>query len=119
MEVVDSFDGQIFMRHGVSGEVYESYSSLNSQNPASLVFVTQGIQNTTNSLDRQILLALPESNSAIRYRPAVLKVDQILLEGKVAGQQGGVFGSKYKAGGGDQVVTDGGRYSSKVGFGDE
>jgi hypothetical protein len=120
--VVNSFKGQIYMRRGQAGEMFESFSDIDSNSPASLVFVTKGLKNITNSLDRQIILALPDSelarNSAIRYRPAVLKVDQILLEGEVAGQKGGIFGSTYKAGGGHQTVTDGGRFSGKVGFGD-
>ena len=120
--MVNSFDGQIYMRHGQAGEVYESFSDIAESSPASLVFVTKGLKNSTTSLERQIILALPDSamarNSAIRYRPAVLKLDQILLEGTVGGQQGGIFGSRYKGGGGYQVVTDGGRFSGKVGFGD-
>ena len=120
--VVNSFDGQIHVRRGQSGEVFESFSDIDKNSPASLVFVTRGMKDTTNSLDRQIILALPDSdlvrNSAIRYRPAVLKQDQILLEGAVGGQQGGIFGPTYKAGGGYQIVTDGGRFGGKVGFGD-
>ncbi len=121
--VVNSFDGQINLRRGQAGELFESFSDINQNSPASLVFVTKGLKDTSSSLERQIILALPDSdlarNSAIRYRPAVLKSDQILLEGKVAGQQGGIFGPTYKAGGGSQVVTDGGRFSGKVAFGDE
>ena len=75
------------------------------------MFLIRGLQNTT-AVQRQNLLALPIQNTAQNFNYARLLKDQILLEGKVGPQKGGIFGPKERAGGGFQVVTESGRFGS-------
>lgn len=65
-----------------------------------------------SAAERRQLLALPVTNTAENFSYARLTKDQILLEGVVGPQKGGIFGPKALPGGGYQAVTESGRFGS-------
>lgn len=80
------------------------------------VFVTEGSAENTPE-ERIDALALPASNSAQYKSQIVLTRDQVLLEGRVRGQNESVFSSDdrlSRSGGGWQIVTVGGRYTGAI-----
>jgi RHS repeat-associated protein len=107
-EVVNSFDGQIYVSHGRAGEQFTITESAAGE--ASGVFVTRCSAGAT-SAERRQKLALPPSNTAEVESPVALTRHQMLLEGKVAPQP--QWGSD-KTGGGWQVVTAGGKYTGAI-----
>jgi RHS repeat-associated protein len=103
--IVNSFEGQIYMSKGKRGDVFVITES--GPGTASGVFVTRDFAGETPS-ERVRNLALPSSNTAEREGLVELTRSQTLLEGRVAPQP--AWGAD-RTGGGWQVVTDGGRYT--------
>ena len=113
-DMIDSFDGPIYARHGNPGEVFTITES--SLGDASGVFVTRGSAGTTPA-DRINNLALPPNNTAVVERTVELTRTQLLLEGKVAGQGEWALIANdgiLRTGGGWQVITDGGKYTGAI-----
>ncbi len=108
IEIKESFSGPITARRGKEGEEFEAVSG---DSPASLFFVTKGLKDVP-AAERRQLLALPVTNTAENFNIVQLLKDQILLEGRVAPQIGGIFGPKRLPGGGQQTVTETGRFGS-------
>ena len=106
--VVDSFSGQIYVRSGKEGEKFIVTES--EKGAASGVFVTNDSAGFSPELRRRNL-SLPPSNTAEVESIVELTRNQLLLEGRVAPQP---WWGTDKAGGGWQVITDGGRSSGAV-----
>ena len=107
-EVRQSFDGQVFARHGLEGDSLQITETATGR--ASGIYVTRGSAGATPEI-RQQMLALPPSNRAWVESPVFLKRPQILLEGVVAPQP--TFGA-HATGGGWQIVTDGGFHNGAL-----
>jgi hypothetical protein len=101
--VVESFDGQITVTQGRTGDRFDITES--AQGEASGAFVTRGSAGST-PIDRQKNLALPVSNTARVEGNVELNRNQILLEGDVASQVGTPGFPNTATGGGRQVFTD-------------
>lgn len=100
----ETFDGPVFARHGLVGDeltITESSLGTGSGN-----FLTWDSAGPTPAI-RRAVLSLPDSNLALVESNVSLARPQILLEGRVAAQRNLPFGP-WAAGGGWQVVTDGG-----------
>jgi RHS repeat-associated protein len=103
--IVNSFEGQIYMSKGKKGDVFVITGT--APGSASGVFVTRDFAGDTPS-ERVRNLALPTSNTAEHQGLVELTRSQTLLEGRVAPQPS--WGAARTAGGW-QTVTDGGRYT--------
>ncbi|RUO76542.1 hypothetical protein CWI84_11675 [Idiomarina tyrosinivorans] len=101
---VDSFDGQIKAYSGERGDEFVITESTTGS--GSGFYVTRDSAGGTPQ-ERIKNLALPNTNTAEVENKVELGSDQVLLEGKVKGQQGQPWAHENAVGGGQQVVTNG------------
>lgn len=103
-DTVTSFDGKI---KAIPGKKEDKFIiTETSTGSGSGRFVTRESAGSTPT-ERIEKLALPKSNTAEVEHNVSLGSDQVLLEGKVKGQQGQPWAHDNAIGGGNQVVTNG------------
>ncbi|MFM2167442.1 MAG: hypothetical protein RIS79_1813 [Verrucomicrobiota bacterium] len=106
--LVDSFDGQIYVSRGRVGDQFLVVES--AHGTASGIFVTRGSAGVTPALRIQNL-ALPPSSTASVETSVQLTRPQWLIEGKVAPM---LHWGPDRLGGGWQVITNGGRRGGAI-----
>ncbi|KKC99500.1 hypothetical protein [Photobacterium halotolerans] len=103
-DTVTSFEGEIKATPGKAGDKFViTETEIGS---GSGRFVTRESAGSTPT-ERIENLALPKTNTAEIENDVVLGSDQVLLEGRVKGQQDQPWAHKNAVGGGHQVVTNG------------
>ncbi|OAJ93537.1 two-partner secretion domain-containing protein [Vibrio bivalvicida] len=103
-DTVTSFDGQIKAIAGKEGDQFVITETTTGSGSGR--FVTRESAGSTPT-ERIEKLALPKSNTAEVEHNVSLGSDQVLLEGKVKGQQDQSWAHDNAIGGGNQVVTNG------------
>lgn len=99
-----SFEGQIKATQGKVGDKFVITETTTESGTGR--FVTRESAGATPT-ERIENLALPKSNLAEVENSVELGSNQVLLEGKVKGQQGQPWAHENAFGGGHQVVTNG------------